>query len=61
MNASIYAWRVAPFLESPAVFYPDTRLFEMPEERSVDIDSDLDFTLVELLLRKRLASTETTS
>ena len=60
MNASIYAWRVAPFLESPAVFYPDTRLFEMPEERSVDIDSDLDFTLVELLLRKRLALTETT-
>jgi CMP-N,N'-diacetyllegionaminic acid synthase len=58
MNASIYAWRVAAFLENPAVFYPDTRLFEMPKERSADIDSDLDFTLVELLLRKRLASAE---
>jgi N-acylneuraminate cytidylyltransferase/CMP-N,N'-diacetyllegionaminic acid synthase len=56
MNASIYAWRVASFLENPAVFYPDTRLFEMPEERSADIDSDLDFMLVELLLRKRLES-----
>jgi len=55
MNASIYVWRVASFLEHPAVFYPDTRLFEMPEERSVDIDSDLDFALVELLLRKRQA------
>ena len=54
MNASIYVWRVASFLERPAVFYPDTRLFEMPEERSIDIDSDLDFTLVELLLRQRL-------
>jgi CMP-N,N'-diacetyllegionaminic acid synthase len=54
MNASIYVWRVAPFLEQPAVFYPDTRLFEMPEERSIDIDSDLDFALVELLLRRRL-------
>jgi len=54
MNASIYVWRVAPFLEQPAVFYPDTRLFEMPEERSIDIDSDLDFSLVELLLRQRL-------
>lgn len=54
MNASIYVWRVAAFLEQPAVFYPDTRLFEMPEERSIDIDSDLDFTLVELLLRQRL-------
>ncbi|MCK1621425.1 acylneuraminate cytidylyltransferase family protein [Bradyrhizobium sp. 159] len=54
MNASIYVWHVAPFLEQPAVFYPDTRLFEMPEERSIDIDSDLDFALVELLLRQRL-------
>ncbi|MGX1165388.1 CMP-N,N'-diacetyllegionaminic acid synthase [Bradyrhizobium sp. USDA 372] len=54
MNASIYVWRVAPFLEHPAVFYPDTRLFEMPEERSIDIDSDLDFALVELLLRQRV-------
>jgi CMP-N,N'-diacetyllegionaminic acid synthase len=53
MNASIYAWRVAAFLENPAVFYPDTRLFEMPQERSIDIDSELDFTLVELLLRTR--------
>jgi N-acylneuraminate cytidylyltransferase/CMP-N,N'-diacetyllegionaminic acid synthase len=58
MNASIYAWRVAAFLENPAVFYPDTRLFEMPQDRSVDIDSDLDFALVELLLRKRLESAE---
>ena len=56
MNASIYVWRVASFLDSPAVFYPDTRLFEMPQERSTDIDSDFDFTLVELLLRKRLES-----
>lgn len=54
MNASIYVWRVAPFLDQPAVFYSDTRLFEMPEERSIDIDSDLDFVLVELLLRQRL-------
>lgn len=61
MNASIYAWRVAAFLENPSVFYPDTQLFEMPEDRSIDIDSDLDFTLVELLLRKRLAFTETKS
>ena len=56
MNASIYVWRVATFLDQPAVFYPDTQLFEMPEERSIDIDSDLDFTMVELLLRQRLAA-----
>jgi N-acylneuraminate cytidylyltransferase/CMP-N,N'-diacetyllegionaminic acid synthase len=58
MNASIYAWRVAAFLDNPSVFYPDTRLFEMPQERSVDIDSDLDLLLVDLLLRKRLESME---
>ncbi|MBR1130061.1 acylneuraminate cytidylyltransferase family protein [Bradyrhizobium iriomotense] len=57
MNASIYVWSVAAFLEHPAVFYPDTRLFEMPEERSIDIDSDLDLLLVELLLRKRQETT----
>lgn len=53
MNASIYVWDVASFLADPRVFYPDTRLFEMPEERSVDIDSEIDFTLVELLFRKQ--------
>lgn len=53
MNASIYVWNVAAFLDDPRVFYPDTRLFEMPEERSVDIDSEIDFALVELLLRKQ--------
>jgi N-acylneuraminate cytidylyltransferase/CMP-N,N'-diacetyllegionaminic acid synthase len=56
MNGSIYAWRVAAFLENPSVFYPDTQLFEMPEERSVDIDSHVDFALVNLLLRRRLES-----
>jgi CMP-N,N'-diacetyllegionaminic acid synthase len=56
MNASIYAWRVTAFLENPAVFYPDTRLFEMPPERSIDIDSELDFALVELLLHRRQLS-----
>jgi N-acylneuraminate cytidylyltransferase/CMP-N,N'-diacetyllegionaminic acid synthase len=54
MNASIYVWRVEAFLENPAVFYPDTQLFEMPEDRSVDIDSDVDLALVEFLLRRRL-------
>jgi N-acylneuraminate cytidylyltransferase/CMP-N,N'-diacetyllegionaminic acid synthase len=59
MNASIYVWRVEAFLAHPSVFYPDTQLFEMPEERSVDIDSEFDFTLVELLLHRRQASGST--
>lgn len=49
MNASIYVWRRDAFLLDPRVFYPDTRLYEMPSERSHDIDSELDFTVVEFL------------
>ncbi|MGV8834197.1 MAG: cytidylyltransferase domain-containing protein [Devosia sp.] len=54
MNASIYVWDVPRFLAAPAVFNDDTRLFEMPEERSIDIDSALDFEFVSYILGKRL-------
>ena len=50
MNASIYVWRRDAFMAEPAVFYRDTLLYEMPEERSVDIDSELDFSIVEMLM-----------
>ena len=54
MNASIYVWRVPVFRDAPAVFYPSTRLYEMPEERSIDIDSAFDFRVVEMLMTDRL-------
>lgn len=53
MNASIYVWRRDAFLASPTVFYDDTRLFEMPEERSTDIDSALDWEIVQLLMARQ--------
>jgi N-acylneuraminate cytidylyltransferase/CMP-N,N'-diacetyllegionaminic acid synthase len=53
MNASIYVWRREAFLAAPAVFYDDTRLFEMPEERSIDIDSAVDWDVVQLLMTRR--------
>jgi N-acylneuraminate cytidylyltransferase/CMP-N,N'-diacetyllegionaminic acid synthase len=53
MNASIYVWQRDAFLRSPAVFYSDTRLFVMPEERSHDIDTELDFEFVTYLLERR--------
>jgi N-acylneuraminate cytidylyltransferase/CMP-N,N'-diacetyllegionaminic acid synthase len=37
------------------VFYPDTRLYAMPEERSQDIDNEIDFDIVEMLLKRRRA------
>lgn len=52
MNASIYVWKVEGFLNDPQVFYRDTKIYVMPEERSVDIDSELDFMLVDLLMRR---------
>ncbi|MDX2112506.1 MAG: acylneuraminate cytidylyltransferase family protein [Alphaproteobacteria bacterium] len=54
MNASIYVWNKARFLADPKVFYDDTRLFEMPRERSIDIDDELDFDIVELIMKRRL-------
>ena len=53
MNASIYVWDRDRFCANPAVFYDDTLLFEMPAERSIDVDSELDFEIVRMLLSKR--------
>ncbi len=55
MNASVYVWKRDAFMADPRVFYPDSRLFEMPEDRSVDIDSEIDFFVVEKLLLSRRA------
>ncbi|WP_422371752.1 cytidylyltransferase domain-containing protein [Hoeflea sp.] len=53
MNASIYVWNAEVFREDPKVFYPTTMLFEMPEERSIDIDSPLDLKIVRFLLEQK--------
>jgi N-acylneuraminate cytidylyltransferase/CMP-N,N'-diacetyllegionaminic acid synthase len=53
MNASIYVWRRDAFLADPRVFYDDTLLYEMPAERSVDLDSELDLALIELIMQRR--------
>lgn len=56
MNASVYVWRRDAFFRDPEVFYDDTLLFEMPAERSVDIDSELDFEIVRFLMARGRAS-----
>jgi CMP-N,N'-diacetyllegionaminic acid synthase len=50
MNASIYVWQRRALADGVSVFLEDTRLFVMPEERSLDIDSPLDFAIVEFLM-----------
>jgi CMP-N,N'-diacetyllegionaminic acid synthase len=54
MNASIYAWQRESLLESTFLFHPDTMLYVMPEERSIDIDSELDWEIVSLLMNKKI-------
>ena len=50
MNASIYVWRRGILLSDEPLFNDKTRLHLMPEERSIDIDSELDFRFVEFLM-----------
>lgn len=54
-NASIYVWPRATFFAADAVLLPTTKLFEMPPERSHDIDSELDFEIVSLLMTRMVA------
>ncbi len=54
MNASIYVWEAKKFSRAPSVFYDDTRMLVMPEFRSVDIDHEIDFQFVELIMAKNL-------
>ena len=53
MNASIYIWKREALLRNDSLFLENTGLYVMPEERSIDVDSELDFEFVEFLMRKR--------
>ena len=54
MNASIYGWKRKYLFEHDIpIFLESTALYVMPEERSIDIDSKLDFEFVEYLLQKK--------
>jgi CMP-N,N'-diacetyllegionaminic acid synthase len=51
MNASIYVWR--PLALSRGIWDNRIKMYEMPRERSIDIDSELDFLFVERLMELR--------
>ena len=53
MNASVYAWRTESLLSQRDIISGRVKFVEMPEERSVDIDSELDFRVVESLMEER--------
>ena len=54
-NASIYIWNRKSLINFKSFFTKKTVFYEMPENRSIDIDSKLDFKLVEFLLKKKNA------
>lgn len=52
MNASIHIWRRDILFSSDERFHDDTVLFEMPFERSIDIDTELEFELNQFLMTR---------
>jgi len=52
MNASIYIWKRNIILNKNSLFLENTGLYVMPEERSIDIDNELDFDFVEFLMKE---------
>lgn len=55
MNASIYIWKRDIILNENSIFLEKTGLYVMPEERSIDIDNELDFKFVEFLMKENNA------
>ena len=53
VNASIYIWKRNTLINENSLFIKNNAIYEMPEERSFDIDSYFDFNLVSFLLSKK--------
>ncbi len=54
MNASIYIWKRSYLLNGGDLFTQKTSLYIMPEIRSIDIDSELDWAFVEYILSNKM-------
>lgn len=52
VNASIYIWSRKSILTQEKIINKHTGIYMMPSERSIDIDSILDWKIVEFLLKK---------
>ena len=54
MNASIYVWAKDFLLNEKTLFSKDTIVYDMPEERSIDIDNLLDYKFVKYIIENEL-------
>ncbi len=52
MNASIYIYKKDFLLRTKTIHSDNTMVYIMPQERSIDIDTPLDFKFVEFLLKE---------
>ena len=55
MNASIYVWKRKALMDCESILNEDTLLYVMPEERSIDVDSEWEFEYVEFLFNKKIS------
>ena len=54
LNASVFAWtRAALFSNNDSAIGDDTLLYVMPEERSIDLDTETDFRFAEFMMARR--------
>ena len=53
MNASIYAWKRKHLFNNDSLFLKKTKFYEMPDDRSIDIDTEIDFKLVSLIMSQK--------
>lgn len=53
MNASVYVWRRECLLSGMPLFNAGTLLYEMPPERSVDLDCEADWGYVAYMMERR--------
>jgi len=53
MNASIYVWKRDIILNEKKIFLEKTGLYIMPEERSIDIDTELDYKFVDFIMKEK--------
>jgi CMP-N,N'-diacetyllegionaminic acid synthase len=56
MNASIYVWRRDALASGDTVFLDKTRAYVMDHRSAFDIDDEVDFDVVELLMKKRASA-----
>ena len=53
MNASIYIWKNKALMNKSNLVTSKTAFYEMPEERSIDIDTMLDWKIVSFLMERK--------